>query len=57
MPEKAAEAKSTPELKKEIKGSLKVLKEIDSNTPAGVAKRAPNDAAATGKRALKALGC
>ncbi|CAK9046168.1 Uncharacterized protein SCF082_LOCUS26012 [Durusdinium trenchii] len=50
-------AKSTPELKKEIKGSLKVLKEIDSNTPAGVAKRAPNDAAATGKRALKALGC
>ena len=52
------QTKSKPEMKKEIKASLKVLKEIEpTSTAAGVAKRALNDAAACGKRVLKALGC
>ena len=48
MPKKLAkhsqqlQAKSAPELKKEIKASLKAVKEIDSKTPAGVAMRALN---------------
>ena len=47
-------AKSQRELKVEIKERIKALDEIKEDTPVGVAKKALNAAAATGKRAMKA---
>eukprot|EP00435_Cladocopium_sp_Y103_P075836 s103_g66.t1 len=47
-------AKSQKELKVEIKERIKALDEIKEDTPVGVAKKALNAAAATGKRAMKA---
>ena len=47
-------AKSQRELKVEFKERIKALDEIKEDTPVGVAKKALNAAAATGKRAMKA---